>query len=198
MATILFIVVGLVIYILVIACKESGKRRKVQKELSDKYIKFISQFNKVNGTRYLLYGDLNAIFNKCLVDYIFTANYVLPFVLDKKHDISLHNYRYKDMKNYKESSIYKLEECRLGELLNIQKNQDVKLFYSTLFDISINTFSIDHKICAAHYVKENNPVRIRIFTEYRDSGELWLDTFTITGQHIESTVKHLGSASDYE
>ena len=58
MVTILFIVVILVIYILVIACKESGKRRKAQKELSDKYIKFISQFNKVNGTRYLLYGDL--------------------------------------------------------------------------------------------------------------------------------------------
>lgn len=138
MATILLIVVGLVIYILVIACKESGKRRKAQKELSDKYIKFISEFNRVNGTHYSLYGNLNATFNKCLVDYIFTANYVLPFVpYENMSDITLANYNYRDMSKYKETNIYKLNECNLQNLIECQKKQDVKSFYNYLFAIPI-------------------------------------------------------------
>lgn len=198
MAIILIVVIIFVVYILINASKESEVRKKTQKELSDKYIKFISEFNKVNGTHYSLSDDLNATFNKCLVDYIFTDNYVLPFVSDRKYDISLHNYRYRDMNNYKESNIYKLEECKLIKLIDSQKAQNIKLFYNTLFSIPIHTFSIEYKINAAYYIKGNNPINIDIFTEYRDTGELCLNSFTIIGQHIESKGKHLGSVSDYE
>ena len=67
-------------------------------EVNNRYKEFIIQYNNLNKTNYSTSGDLTTVFNKCLLDYIFTDYYILPTISNDRrlYGISLHNYRYRN------------------------------------------------------------------------------------------------------
>ena len=167
-------------------------------EVNTRYKEFILQFNNLNNTNYSTSGDLTKVFNKCLLDYIFTEHYILPKKFNERHlyGISLNNYRYRN--EFYNTGKYRINDCNLYELCECARKQDLKSFYFSLFNIPIETFELEEKVSAAKLVKNEETIKVSIYTEYIDTHGLWVNSFTITGQSIELKTRDLGDASKYE
>lgn len=179
---------------------KKSNEKKEEDSNNPTYSKFITDFNYNNRTSFNTNHrttDLCKESTRCIVYYLNTPNCVMSTQIPPCGYITLHNYRYRNIGQYPQNSIYKLNECNLVSLVEAVKSNDIKSFYISLFNTPSSAFPLENKISIAQNIKSNNYVNITILTTYLDTDELWSNTFILENDTLRMKCRDYGSASDF-